>query len=73
MRPDVLLLDEPFSPLEAPGAGCDVGRREKEEGQGVYGDARFGDGEGPRFVKLVQPRYPAQARAAQKEGGCSCG
>jgi len=53
----------------APGAGNGAGRGEKGAGQGVYGDARFGDGEGPRFGKLVQPRYPAQAKAAQKEGG----
>lgn len=53
----------------APGAGNGAGCGEKGAGQGVYGDARFGDGEGPRFVKLVQPRYPAQAKAAQKEGG----
>jgi len=53
----------------APGAGNGAGRGEKGAGQGVYGDARFGDGEGPRFVKLVQPCYPAQAKAAKKEGG----
>lgn len=53
----------------ATGEGRGAGQGPAEPGRGEYGEARFGDGEGPRFVKLVQPRYPPRAKEARKEGG----